>query len=46
MHSAHLPDVKQCILKSNLETIRPLAQKMLRINDPIKLLLLLERINA
>ncbi|MDP2239694.1 MAG: phosphoenolpyruvate--protein phosphotransferase [Burkholderiales bacterium] len=46
MHSAHLPDVKQCILKSNLETIRPLAQKMLRITDPIKLLLLLERINT
>lgn len=46
MHSAHLPDVKQCILKSNLEIIRPLAQKMLRINDPVKLLSLLGRINA
>ncbi len=46
MHSAHLPDVKQCILKSNLETIRPLAQKMLRINDPAKLRALLDRINT
>lgn len=46
MHSAHLPNVKQCILKSNLGTIKPLAQKMLRANDPRKLRVLLDRINA
>jgi phosphoenolpyruvate-protein phosphotransferase (PTS system enzyme I) len=46
MHSAHLPDVKQRILKSSLGDIRPLAQKMLRASDPHKLHALLERINA
>jgi len=45
MHSANLPDVKQRILKSSLEDIRPLAQKMLRTSDPRKLRLLLDRIN-
>ncbi|MFN7086652.1 MAG: phosphoenolpyruvate--protein phosphotransferase [Burkholderiales bacterium] len=46
MHSAHLLDVKQRILKSNIETIRPLALKMLRTSEPDKLLALLDRINA
>lgn len=46
MHSAHLPDVKQRILKSNLEDIRPLTQKMLRTDDPEKLRMLLDRLNA
>ncbi len=45
MHSAHLPDVKQRILESNLEDIKPLAQKMLRTNDSGKLRKLLDRIN-
>jgi len=46
MHSANLPDVKQRLLKSNLEEIRPLAQKMLRLSDPEKLRKQLDRINA
>jgi len=46
MHSAHLPDVKQRILESNLEDIKPLAQKMLRTSDSGKLRKLLDRINA
>jgi phosphotransferase system enzyme I (PtsI) len=46
MHSAHLLDVKQYILKSNLQEIRPLVQKMLRIEDPGKLRALLARVNA
>ena len=46
MHSAHLPDVKQRLLKSNLEEIKPLAQKMLRLSDPEKLRKQLDRINA
>jgi phosphotransferase system enzyme I (PtsI) len=46
MHSAHLLDVKQYILKSNLQEIKPLAQKMLRTEDPGKLRALLARVNA
>ena len=46
MHSAHLLDVKQYILKSSLRKIKPLAQKMLRAYDPEKLRALLGRINA
>jgi phosphoenolpyruvate-protein phosphotransferase (PTS system enzyme I) len=46
MHSAHLPDVKQRILKSNLRDIKPLAQRMLRESDPAKLRALLDRVNA
>lgn len=46
MHSAHLLDVKQQILKSNLRDIKPLAQKMLRASDPDKLRALLDRLNA
>jgi len=46
MHSAHLLDVKQQVLQSNLSAIRPLAQKMLRTEDPEKLHALLERLNA
>ncbi|MDH5534175.1 MAG: phosphoenolpyruvate--protein phosphotransferase [Betaproteobacteria bacterium] len=46
MHSAHLLDVKQQVLKSNLSAIKPLAQKMLRTEDPEKLHALLERLNA
>ncbi|MBI4203615.1 MAG: phosphoenolpyruvate--protein phosphotransferase [Betaproteobacteria bacterium] len=46
MHSAHLLDVKQYILKSSLHEIKPLARKMLRTDDPDKLRALLARINA
>ncbi len=46
MHSAHLLDVKQHLLKTNLREIKPLAQKMLRTDDPGKLRALLARINA
>lgn len=46
MHSAHLLDVKQNILKSNLQQIRPIALKMLRTEDPEKLRALLVRLNA
>ena len=34
MHSAHLLDVKQVILKSNLAKLKPLARKMLRAERP------------
>ena len=46
MHSAHLLDVKQQILTSNLSEIKPIAQKMLRASDPEKLRALLDRLNA
>jgi phosphotransferase system enzyme I (PtsI) len=46
MHSAHLLDVKQYILQSDLQQIKPLVQKMLRTDDPHKLRALLARVNA
>jgi len=46
MHAAHLLDVKQVILKSNLAHLKPLAAKMLRSSDPDKLRALLARLNA
>ena len=46
MHTAHLPDVKQEILKSNFAQLRPLARKMLRATDPDKLRALLAKLNS
>ena len=46
MHSAHLLDVKQQILKSNLAELKPLARRMLRTTDPGKLRVLLEELNG
>jgi len=46
MHSAHLLDVKQRVLKTNLDDIRPIARKMLKSTDPVKLRSLLDKLNA
>lgn len=46
MHIAHLLDVKQVILKSNLSQLKPLARKMLRASDPDKLRAMLEKLNS
>jgi phosphotransferase system enzyme I (PtsI) len=46
MHSAHLLDVKQRVLQSNVATLKPLVTKMLRTHDPERLQELLERLNA
>ncbi len=46
MHSAHLPDVKQRILKTNLADVRPYAKKMLRATDPVKLRSMLDKLNG
>jgi phosphoenolpyruvate-protein phosphotransferase (PTS system enzyme I) len=46
MHSAHLLDVKQQILKSNLGELMPLARRMLRTTDPGKLRVLLDTLNS
>ncbi|MDH4294152.1 MAG: phosphoenolpyruvate--protein phosphotransferase, partial [Betaproteobacteria bacterium] len=46
MHSAHLPDVKQRVLKTSLPDIRPIAKKMLKATDPVKLRSMLDKLNA
>jgi phosphotransferase system enzyme I (PtsI) len=46
MHTAHLLDVKQIILKSSFATLRPRAQKMLRASDPERLHALLETMSS
>src|SRR5688572_6000931 len=45
MHTAHLLDVKNVILKSHLSRLKPLARKMLRTSDPEKLRALLKKLN-
>jgi phosphotransferase system enzyme I (PtsI) len=46
MHSAHLLDVKQRILQTDLARIKPLARRMLRMNDPHRLRATLELLNS
>ncbi|MCW5622707.1 MAG: phosphoenolpyruvate--protein phosphotransferase [Burkholderiales bacterium] len=46
MHPAHLLSVKQQILRTDLEEVTQLANKMLKSDDPERLLALLERMNA
>jgi phosphotransferase system enzyme I (PtsI) len=46
MHSAHLPDIKQRVLKTSLADARPIARKMLRVMDSAKLRGMLDRLNA
>jgi phosphotransferase system enzyme I (PtsI) len=46
MHTAHLLDVKQIILKSSYSRLKPLAQKMLRASDPGTLHALLDKLNS
>jgi phosphotransferase system enzyme I (PtsI) len=46
MHSAHLLDVKQRVLKTDLAQAHPIARKMLKITDPAKLRGLLDKLNA
>jgi phosphotransferase system enzyme I (PtsI) len=46
MHTAHLLDVKQIILKSSFAQLKPLARKMLRASDPEKLHALLDKLNS
>ena len=43
---AHLLDVKQRVLQSNAAQLKPLAQRMLRENDPDRLQTLLQRLNV
>jgi phosphotransferase system enzyme I (PtsI) len=46
MHSAHLLDVKQVILKSDLARLKPLGRRMLRTTDTAKLQALLAKLNG
>ncbi len=46
MHPAQLPGTKQRVLTSNLPQIVPLTQKILRLDDPMKIRDLLTRLNA
>jgi len=46
MHTAHLLDVKNVILNSDLSQLKPFARKMLRTSDPEKLRALLEKLNS
>jgi phosphotransferase system enzyme I (PtsI) len=46
MHSAHLLDVKQRVLKTDLASAYPIARKMLKTTDPVKLRSMLDRLNA
>ena len=46
MHTAHLLDVKQIILKSSYSRLKPIAQRMLRASDPGTLHALLDKLNS
>jgi len=46
MHSAHLLNVKQRILKTNLAEGMPIARKMLKATDPVKLRSMLAKLNT
>ena len=46
MHTAHLLDVKQVVLKSDISKLKPLARRMLRTSEPAKLRALLDQINS
>ena len=46
MNTAQLPSIKHRILHTNLADTMPIAQKILRADDPIKIRELLDRLNA
>ena len=45
MHAAHVPDVKQQVLGSDAAATLPAARAMLRASDPVRLKLLLTKMN-
>ncbi len=46
MHPAHLLSIKQQVLRSDIEDVTQLANRMLKTEDPDKLQGLLEKMNA
>jgi len=45
MHPAHLPAIKQVILKTSIPELQTLVKKILNTYDPEKLTALIERLN-
>ncbi|MBI2313037.1 MAG: phosphoenolpyruvate--protein phosphotransferase [Betaproteobacteria bacterium] len=46
MHPAHLPEVKQQVLKTSIREVTPVTQKMLKADEPEKMRALLGKLNA
>jgi len=46
MHPAHVLEVKQRVLTSDVEAIRPIVERIRRADDPAKIAALLEKLNA
>ena len=46
MHPAHLLSVKQRVLTSEAATARAVAERMRRVDDPSRLVALLDKLNA
>ncbi len=46
MHPAHILSVKQQVLRSQTQLLEPLAGKLMRLGDPVRILALLDKINA
>src|SRR5436305_9603969 len=46
MHPAHLLDVKQRVLQSELSAVMPIVERMRRTDEPARLFALLDRLNA
>jgi phosphotransferase system enzyme I (PtsI) len=45
MHPAHILEVKQRVLTTNVAAIRPLVERMRRADDTSRIVALLERLN-
>ncbi len=46
MHAAHVPDVKQQVLHADATALQTAARTMLRASDPVRLKMLLARMNS
>ena len=46
MHAAHVLDVKQQVLNTDTAALKATARSMLRATDPVRLKLLLAKLNA
>lgn len=45
MHAAHVPDVKQQVLNTDVSALKSAAQRMLKASEPLRLKLLLAKMN-
>jgi len=46
MHPSHLLTVKQRVLQTEVKALMPVVDRMKRVDDPAKLISLLDRLNA